>query len=188
MRRGWFVLLALSLGLNAGLFYTTLATRSSDDLAPAPPPMVGPPVAVPGHPGPGMDPPGAPAVEQMIRGRHERMCRFLVLGDDQRRQTRTILDAALPRIVALREDVHEIRRLIHDAYRQPEIDAPHIRGLVERLTAAQARLDSLAAETMLQEVALLTPEQRVAYWRAMPFGLPPQPAGCGRHGLRHHKP
>jgi Spy/CpxP family protein refolding chaperone len=178
MKRGWFVLLALSLGLNAGLLYTSLAPRP--DGVPAPP-VVEHPGPAPEAPGDGQ--PGPPPAEQLVHGRHTRMCRFLGLDEQQREAMKAILQASLPRIVNLRAAVAEARQRILVAYHQPEVDVQQVRELVGALNATQAELDSLVAETMLQEVALLSPEQRQAYWRALPLALPDEHRGHGRRGL-----
>lgn len=186
MKRGWFLLLALSLGLNAGLIYTTLVKETGEPQVPPPPAEPG--VPAPDDPAHAPDAPVPPTVGSLIQARHERMSRFLDLTPEQRRRGLEILQSRLPRLLALRGQVAEARNQIHAAYRQPEIDQQRIRRLVEKLTSAQAQVDSLAAEMMLQEVALLTLEQRQAYWRAMPFGLHHQPGGRRLHGMRHHRP
>ncbi|MBP6874543.1 MAG: periplasmic heavy metal sensor [Candidatus Eisenbacteria bacterium] len=199
MRRGWYLLLALSLGLNAGLLYTTLSARdlparhSEFDRAPGPglPPMEGG-----GHP-PGCPQamsgalPGEPACAAcapMINDRLKNMESVLALNEAQREGMRKTLDEMLPRILAERDAVRKIRGSVQEEYSKSAIDAEAIRGLIAQLAASQARLDSLTAETILRESALLTREQRLEYFGSMPWercpGCVPPEKTHGRRGER----
>ncbi len=193
MRRGWYFLLALSLGLNAGLLYTTLSARdlpawhSELDRAPGPghPPMEGG-----GHPAGCPQAmsgalPGEPACAPMINDRLKNMESVLALNEAQREGMRKTLDEMLPRILAERDAVRKIRGSVQGEYSKSAIDAEAIRGLIAQLAASQARLDSLTAETILRESALLTREQRLEYFGSMPWErcpgcLPPEKT----HGRR----
>ena len=173
MRRLWFLILALSLGLNAGLVYTTLSQRagrhelprgfarghdfewSHDDsldadrpVAPARPPL---------------DRRG-PALRRL-----DRMGQWLELDATQRTEMGKILDEMLPQILAERDSAIAARRAAHEEYFLSQADPGRIRAIVRRLSLVQARLDSLVAEAMLREAALLTPEQRARYFQAMPW-------------------
>ena len=212
MRRGWYLLLALSLGLNAGLIYTTISARNLPDssagresgsemdlphVSGPQAPLPGEPVpggSGPGGPRPGDAPPGGPLQNcppcaLLIQDRMQRMCSTLKLSDEQHGRVRQALDEMLPRIFSERDAVRQIRALIQDEYCKPEIDAQAIRKLVGELTAAQTRLDSLTAETILRESALLTRDQRLDYFSSMPWErcrgcVPPGQRSGGPRGAR----
>ncbi|MFH1143928.1 MAG: periplasmic heavy metal sensor [Candidatus Eisenbacteria bacterium] len=184
MKRVWFLLLTLSLGLNAGLLYTLLSPRSlagsasQENLPEAAPPALD----APPHEGmPCATPGGAGPCEVLMHNRLDRMGEVLGLKGAQWTEVRGVLGEMLPRIMAERENVQQIRRRVHEEYMQPEVDAGLIRALVTDLAAAQARLDSLTAETILRESGLLTREQRLGYFRSMPWercrDCPPPPRG-----------
>jgi Spy/CpxP family protein refolding chaperone len=166
MRRGWLILLALSIGLNVGLVYMALAARSN-----APPP--GPPATFIEPPAPG-EPDGSGPVtvpcEPMLRRRMERMARRLGLDDGQRDRLNVILNETLPQILAGRTAVQRARMALQFEYGRVDLDSDRIRILSRELNAAQARLDSLVVETMLRESAVLSPEQRGRYFESMPWG------------------
>ena len=67
MKRGWFLLLALSLGLNAGLLFAVLRGPGTASESPGvAPPFICTPEHLPGErppnaAGPGLRPPGCPA-------------------------------------------------------------------------------------------------------------------------------
>lgn len=171
MKRAWFVLLALSLGLNAGLLYTVIAHRH----APGPRGFerMGPPPDRPGPPDKslGLRPAhGRPDGVAFARHRLGRMADWLNLDKAQREALRAILDETMPRILAQRDAVRAARHHAADQYLKPTVDPDSVRASVRRLNAAQASLDSLAAETMSREAKLLTPEQRSRYFTAMPWG------------------
>jgi len=204
MKRGWFLLLALSLGLNAGLLYRTLSAHdlslpsrdaergtaaldrsNPEDFAaqPAGVPIGGPPPggAFPSGCPPCVDGPGSPGpCDLLLQNRMQRMASALDLDDTQQTEARAILAEMLPRILAERDRVQRIRVLLHDEYLQPRVAESRVRALVGELAAAQGRLDSLTAETILRESAVLGPDQRLSYFRSMPWErcrgcVPPPP-------------
>jgi len=221
MKRGWFVLLALSLGLNAGLLYRTLSAHDLSsskesaqsfetprETAPCGVPIECPAGGAPaggvqvgaagGPPADGMHPApmagGMPCDEtpevralcgMLLRNRMQRMAEALDLDETQRAEARAILGEMLPRIVAERDRVRRIRDEVHDGYLQPLVDGAHVRALVAELAGAQARLDSLTAETILRESSILSAAQRTAYFRSMPWErcFPPG-AACPPPGRR----
>lgn len=185
MRRGWFILLALSLGLNAGLLYAVLAERGRANEAPPagfpmdplfrgealPPDDAAPPDAPP-------PPGGAPRICQaMLERRLQGLARRVDLDQRQRELLASIYRESLPPILESRDAIAVARRTLHLAYRRPAVDAPAIRRLVRDLTASQTRLDSLVVETMLREASVLSPEQRDRYFPTMPWDRHP---GQGR--------
>jgi len=98
------------------------------------------------------------------------LARFLHLDEEQHAEMITIREEMLPRILAERDKVRRTRHAVREEYGKPAVVGPaRIRLLVRSLTEAQARLDSLVAETMLQEAALLSVEQRTRYFESMPW-------------------
>jgi Spy/CpxP family protein refolding chaperone len=161
MSRGWFLALALSIGLNAGLLWVHFAGG---------PPGFPPPLLRGGRPGPS-EPMGARDPDHLVRMHLERMSAQLDLSDEQRRAVEATLRERVPRLLELRERVLESRRSVADAYRGRPLDGSRFRELVQNLRGAQAELDSITAELMLKEAEILTPEQRERYAEVMPWGL-----------------
>jgi Spy/CpxP family protein refolding chaperone len=184
MRRGWFLALALSLGLNAGLLWVHFTGR-------------GLPAAIPGPPflehraerGPER-PPRDP--ERLVEMHLRRMGGQLDLTAEQRTAIGNVLRERLPRLVELRERLMEARRDAAQAYRARPLDGPRFRERVQVLRGLQADLDSVTAEVMLKEAELLTPAQRERYAEVMPWGFdrggPGGPDGHRRPGGRTHRP
>jgi len=164
MKRAWLIVLALSLGLNAGLLYNSLANRPG----PAPPFGGGHPPFIdhPGRPGAGGGPfePG-----EFARHRMRRLAEHFDMSEKQRSEIHRIVRESLPVIIDLRGAVQEIRLALREEYGKEEPDHSTVRALVRDLNTAQGRLDSLVAETILRESELLSPEQRVHYFEAMPW-------------------
>lgn len=171
MRRVGFVLLALSLGLNAGLLYTVIAHRHAR--GPRDVEHLGPPPDRPGPRGERRGPRGggpSPDALPFAQRRLAHIADWLELDATQREAMRASLDASLPRVLAQRDAVRAARRRAAAQYLKPVVDPDSVRIAVRRLTAAQAALDSLVAEAMSREAKLLTPEQRARYFTAMPWG------------------
>jgi Spy/CpxP family protein refolding chaperone len=171
MKRIWFVLLALSLGLNAGLLYMVISHRHAR--GPRGFEWMGPPPDRPGPPEDNLGPPpahGRPYGLAFARHRLDRMADWLNLDPAQREALRAILDETMPRILERRDAVRAARHRAAEQYLKPTVDPDSVRASVRQLNAAQASLDSLVAETMSREAKLLTPEQRSRYFTAMPWG------------------
>jgi Spy/CpxP family protein refolding chaperone len=186
MRRVAFVLLALSLGLNAGLLYTVISHRHAHGSRGFE--RLGPPSDRAGLPGGprglhGTHP--TPDVISFAQRRLARIVDWLDLDAAQREAMRAILDESMPRILAQRDAVRAARHRAAEQYLKPAVDPDSVRIAVRRLTAAQAALDSLVAETMSREAKLLTPEQRARYFTAMPWG---ERVGPGHEPLPPHEP
>jgi Spy/CpxP family protein refolding chaperone len=184
MKRGWFVLLALSLGLNAGLLYVQLSSRDEVPDRHARQGMMreGPgPVGPMGHPD---GPPG------FIRDRLGRVGDRLNLSEDQIEGMSEILKAVMPELLEGRETIRGLRAEMREEYLRPQVDARRIQELRRETVKAQSQLDSIMVETMLEEAKLLTPEQREAYFDLMPLGeRGKHGAGMRRgHGRSERKP
>ncbi len=169
-------MLALSLGLNAGLGYVQLSNRADDggdrywkSVRPSGREVQGPM----SHPG---GPPG------FIHERMRRAGDRLNLSEEQIQAMSDILEEIIPELVQRREHIWGLRTQMRDEYLRPQVDEARIHELRRQTEAAQSELDSVMVETMLREAKLLTPEQREAYFELMPFG-----SGKGRHGPRMHR-
>jgi Spy/CpxP family protein refolding chaperone len=172
MKRGWFLLLAVSIGLNAGLLYMTFAARRSGadawDLGRT---AAGDSLRAPEMHGrlQGRGGPAALDPRAMAEHRLSRLESRLNLVPEQSARVRTLLEEKMPRILELRERAAEARRAVQQEYLTPSPDPARLRLLVEQANRAQAVLDSLVAETILAETATLTPQQRQCYMQAMPW-------------------
>ena len=187
MRRGWFIFLALSLGLNAGLLVTVISGAGRTLGWHLRKHFVGelhrPPGDIRDHwvPQHWDDP------VKLMHHRMQRLGDHLDLEEHQHDQMVNILEEMLPRILAQQDEVMRARVALRDECLSPQSDPARVREVVGRMNAAQATLDSLVAETMLCEGEVLTPEQRKRYFRAMPWrrwgecGRDAGP-GRGRHG------
>jgi len=95
--------------------------------------------------------------------RTARMGRALRLDSSQRASMRSRLGSARPELHAARRQLAQARSEFRDTLRQGDVVAARVaRAEVSR---AQARLDSLSAEAMLAELAVLRPDQRERYVR-----------------------
>jgi Spy/CpxP family protein refolding chaperone len=173
MKRGWIILLALSLGLNAGMGYVLLSNRADGGEG------RGQDARLPGRrgvQGP-MSHPGGPP--EFINERLRRAGDRLGLTEEQIKAMSDIMEEVMPELVKRREDIRDLRMQMREEYLRPEVDEARIHELRRETEAAQSELDSIMVKTMLREAKLLTPEQREAYFELMPFG-----GDRGKHGPR----
>ncbi len=185
MKRGWFLLLALSVGLNAGLLYSVLsAPRDRGFLAPPPfieqpgvPPLR--PIGRPGAPSPPHEP-DVPPVPETARRRLEEMQRRLQLDASQHEAMERVITETLPLILSARWEVQQARRDVHDAYRGRSPDPARVHESIRAMNRRQAILDSLVAEAMLKESALLDEDQMRRYFDWLRWGRPEPPPGPRR--------
>ena len=169
MKRVWFLVFALSMGLNAGLLYVSLSHRGEGHGSSGRPPTPDE------QGGPGGDrreepnqPPGD--FESVIRRHLDRMTRDLQLDDRQRSAIAKVHEGLLPQIISERRDMEALRREVASRYAGPTMDGAAFRSLVRQISLRQTRLDSLVTEAMLGEAAYLTHDQRQRYVREMPWG------------------
>ncbi len=166
-----YILLAASLGLNAGVIATTLIQQKSSPPVDAPP---GPR----GDRGPQHGPPDpARLVENHVRG----ITRHLALDPEQQQAVRAVLENHAPELVRRQTDVAEANRRLSVAFAEPVFDPELFRQLTLEASAARARLDSLSAAMLVAEAALLTPEQRREYAKVAP-SIHSQPRRPPRQG------
>jgi Spy/CpxP family protein refolding chaperone len=180
VKRGLILLLLLSLGLNIGLGLR-LAQLSRPVSA------AGPPVA-PGAPRPGYGPGHGPGqhrvpddperLRRLSRHRLERLGRELDLTPEQVESLGGVHETMGRRIHGARRAVEEERRRMRSALTAGEIDRAGLTAGRRAVGRLQAELDSLVVETMLQELAILHPEQRERYLEMLPW----EPLGQGRRG------
>lgn len=174
MKKGWLLILLVSLGLNLGLglrqwqIRQEVSVRSGEQRHDR------------------MEHPDRPAHALPDSGRW---------GDFARQRLQRMaerLDLS-PGQVALLADAQETRgRLLHENRRQVEslrsslhalmqvepVDEDRVRSAIADLSRRQASLDSLAAEALLQEMQILEPDQRIRYLRMLPLqGRPLGPGG-----------
>lgn len=205
MKRGWFLLLALSIGLNGGLLYVTWTGQPADSSHPRPPhrPGLGPARgggALPAEKGPSAAVPrGAPAgtraldPERLIRDHLARLERQIDLSEEQRERLEGVLTAHLPLVLAQRQVVGRARDELAGLYRLPQLDPQAYRAAAGCVHREQARLDSLVTEAMLAEALCFTEEQREHYvhmmpWNPPPPGARPHPGGPPVDRRRDHRP
>ena len=187
MKRIWFLAFAVSLGLNAGLLYVTFSQKGEAPGSERPHRFRD----APGDPGRGQRerPPGPlEDVGSIIEEHLGRMTRDLHLSEQQRSSIGKIHEELLPQVHAERRGMEKLRRTLASHYSRPTIDTSEFRALVDQLSTAQMRLDSLLAEVMLGEAALLTHEQRQRYVREMPWGHPVPPPNRPPQGPRGKPP
>jgi Spy/CpxP family protein refolding chaperone len=175
MKRGWFLLLALSVGLNAGLLYISLktpdATENSQFNAPPRPGEQGAPPRGPRRTGESLNP------TQLITDHLRRMDQRLMLSEAQRDQLETMMKRTMPTIIKQRQSLDLMRHKLANQYRAAEFDSDSYRSDAAALHDGQVLLDSLVVEAMIAEAAVLTREQRQEYVHMMPW--PPKPGGRG---------
>jgi Spy/CpxP family protein refolding chaperone len=171
MKRIWFLIFALSMGLNAGLLYVSLSHRGAQGGQAQ--------RSEESRPSGGAD--TERRAEQpedtasVIRSHLDRMTHDLRLDTRQRSAIAAIHEDLLPRILAERAEMDSLRREVSVAYARPAIDPNAFRALVEKVSMAQTRIDSLVTEAMLREAAVLTHDQRQRYVEESPWGHPLAP-------------
>ncbi len=169
-RRWWIPLLFLSLGLNVGLLVVRFLPRR-----PPPPPPIQERL---------------PLLEEHL----SRMTEHLGLSDAQRGELRAVYEKVFPDLVACRSRVREARGELETSYQTPSLNLEALRERLERLVSVQAEFDALMTETIVQEAAILSADQRRLYIERMPWkgatspsrqppppgaGHPPPPGGKG---------
>ncbi len=172
MKRGWLLLLILSLGLNVGLLFRPL--------------FGGPPLRprfLNAADGPGGAASVHPRWDRFAERRLERLAGQLGLDPAQRERLLTIRRGGMESMSDRRDAVHRTRLALRTAYLSDPVDTVAVRARLTELGAAQARVDSLVAAVMLREIAVLTPAQRAPYLEALPWEGD-RPRGVGRGASR----
>jgi Spy/CpxP family protein refolding chaperone len=190
VKRAWFLLLAVSIGLNAALLWHHLEDRRTmrhpewREQGPERGPgrgARGPGARDPRGPGrgPGHDVQGdgPPSYEAMVERRIGHMTRQLDLSDAQVTRLRSIATASFGEMDSLRAAARIERGRIRDLLSAGEVDAQAVRASSARLSAIDAAMEARITENMILEAAVLDPAQRSRYLDLMRFAGPP-----GRRG------
>jgi Spy/CpxP family protein refolding chaperone len=119
--------------------------------------------------------------DRLIDHRMRQMVRTLELAGDQEDRMRHVLERFVPEIVERRRTLTTAHRGLREELAQPDVDVERFRARVHELNEAQSSIDSLVAEAMLEETAVLEPGQRSRYLELSPLGP------LGSHGVRLHR-
>ena len=103
------------------------------------------------------------AHRQMFNRRMDRMADTLGLDPDQREIFRRVHAETGRLLIRKRGVIAEKRDLLQDLVTSEVVDQDRIRAAIAELGQEQAVLDSLVAETVLQEMSGLDPDQRGSY-------------------------
>ncbi|MGD9548771.1 MAG: Spy/CpxP family protein refolding chaperone [Candidatus Krumholzibacteriia bacterium] len=172
MNKGWLLVLLVSLGLNLGLGYRIWNAES--------------PGGSPGGPGPreageGRFTPRSPDRWREMAGRRlQHLTRRLNLDPVQQDALRAIQEEHGRRIQESLAALEEFRVELRGRMLAEEADPAEVRRAIHAMGRRQAVLDSLVTETVLQELDVLRPDQRLEYLEMMPFER-----GPGRSGRFH---
>jgi Spy/CpxP family protein refolding chaperone len=179
MKWGWVLVLLVSLGLNLGLGIRLLGDREpSSGRREA---SRGGDVRRSGHRWAEQD---SFAREQMFDRRLDRIAEALELAPGQREVFREVHLKTGRLLMRKRVLISEKRDQLQALVTGDGIDQERIRGVIADLGQEQAILDSLVAETMLQEMEVLDPGQRERYLEMLSFGKggPGHRRGSGGRG------
>ena len=149
MKRALLLFLLISVGLNIGL---AVSLKRSRDVALDPRPW---PVRE-GRPvfdDPDILRPGPPG-------------RF---GGERLRRMREMHQRLSPELVQHRQSLLEARMTLREALGREDMDEAEILGLVGAMVAAQGRIDSLVASSLVQELREMTPMERDEILRRLPW-------------------
>jgi len=80
-----------------------------------------------------------------------------------------------------RREMAEARIQVRELVSVPTIDRESVRRAMVKMGRQQAEMDSLVAETLLNELEILEPDQRTRYLEFLPAGEGQRP-GRGRRG------
>lgn len=159
MKRFLFLLLSLSLGLNAGLLYVRYVT----EVHPRP---------LTGAPGPQGFHRSAPPPEVVIKEQLAAKTRHLGLSPAQQDTFEYIMEKHLPAMVELREKAQNSNRMMAEVYANVPFDEVEFLGLMSETSRARSRADSLSALILAEEASVLTDEQRRLFADESPMAQP----------------
>lgn len=185
MKKGWMIVLLVSLGLNLGLGYRLWRVVHA---------MPEPASARQGawgqgrggvHHGRG----GFRSADRdslWRQGMMERRLRRLAMALDLRpEQVEAMRAIQMDQGETVRREgrrLMEMRRDVARLLEAPEPDRDQVRGLMHAMGARRAVLDSLVTETIMRELEVLDPPQRETYLRILPLERGPFPGGGGGPG------
>lgn len=174
MKKGWALILLISVGLNLGLGYRLLvggpAGREPRGAFPAgqrlrPPRDAGiPPDA------PRFGPEDPERWRDFLQVRLAMLAERLDLSPQQQQAFEQSQSAAAERVGPQLQLVREARRALHRLTLTADAPPESLRLAIRRVALRQAVMDSLVTETLLAELQVLSPEQRRIYMTLMPLG------------------
>lgn len=162
MNRAWFLLLAVSVGLNAAMLYVQFSSPRTGPAERLERRMERP--ARPGERG-GPERTYAHVVERRV----ERMRNELGLSDAQVEALRAIGAANADSMQDLRESSRSQREAMRELLTAAPIDSAEIRAAGRRLRDIEARIGAMITDNLIREAAVLEPAQRAAYLEMMRF-------------------
>jgi hypothetical protein len=179
MKRGWLLLLLLSVGLNIGLGYAVLSRRTAEEEAGTVPAWRERPPAFATE--------DTAAFRRFMESRFSRLARRLDLSPEVKEELWQSRLAVGPHIMAQQRAVREARQRLHAAFSADPAAPDSVSLRLRELGRAQAALDYLVSASLLHEMMLLPPEQRRLYLDFMPWerhGRPEHERGGPPHGSR----
>jgi len=178
VKKIWILLLLLSLGLNLGLGLRLLRVAGSvEQSGEYDRRWSGRDHSRWERPAPG----DSTAWRQFMGRRLEHLAQRLDLRPEQIEPFREAQQASFHLMRDRRRSLVRIRSHLRDLMAAAEIDRPAVRQAMAELGRRQVEVDSLAAETVLAELAVLDPRQRVRYLEFLPDRAGHRP-GRGRFG------
>ena len=160
MSRWARLILLVSLGLNLGLGWALFRTMRTEEPRS---PLTG--RAWRARPAPE----DTAAWHRMMQHRVERLSSLLELEPEQAAQLQRLQKANAPLVRAQRERIGIARQQVRTVADAGSPDGTGVRGALAGLRRAQAELDSLTQEFLMQELALMTPPQRARYLELLPL-------------------
>ncbi len=182
MKKGWVLVLLISLGLNLGLGLRLLGDRPGKD---------GPPFS--GRDGEFRRTGGRWADQdtsvrrKMFAQRMNHMAERLDLSPEQQVVFQEVHRETGRMLMQKRILIGKKRELLHTLVTSDRIDKDGIRVAIAGLGREQAVLDSLVAETVLQEMDVLEPGQRVRYLEMLSFEKEGRAGRRGRGAPGHRR-
>ncbi len=185
MKKGWLLLLLISLGLNLGLGMRLVRSGPGN-----PPPIGNARWGGPdGKPRWERPAPGDSTAWRRVMGRRmDHLARQLDLSPEQLDHFREAQGVTFRRLQAPRRALLRARTQLRDLMAAEKVDRVAVRRAMAELGRRQAVVDSLVAETVVGELQVLDPDQRLRYLDFLPIaaghgpGRGPGRAGGGRRG------
>jgi Spy/CpxP family protein refolding chaperone len=104
------------------------------------------------------------------------------LTTDQRCKVEAIREGFLPRVAGIRAALKERRMELADLLFARELDRDKVHAMVEEIAAHQRQLEEAVIEHIIEENALLTPEQQRQFHRVIVGQF--RGGGLGIHDIR----
>jgi len=182
MKKVWVLVLLISLGLNLGLAMRLL--RADDRLPAEAPRSLGQEEGRGIGRWAGRD---STARGRMFDRRLEHLAGILDLRPVQRETFIRVQRETGRLLMAQRVAIGQKREALFDLISAPDIDREQVQRALAELGEGQAVLDSLVAETMIQEMEVLDPGQRARYLQMMARDRNHLGGGPGDGPRRRHR-